>query len=362
MSTDRPLANLSDSELVCLARARQPEAFAVLLRRHRGLVEGMCRRMLGNGPAAEDAYQDAILLAFVNLDRLRRPDSFLPWLAGIALNVCRRSIRSRATRRSALHDGSFPPVAEGDPADVVEAAESADLVRRAVAGLPRGQRDTVVLFYLSGLTYAEVAEQLGVEIGAVKTRLHKARVALKKKLVHPPKEKKMAIETDSKMVPMTVVEVSRHAPSEPGEAPKHVVQLAEVDGERRLAIWIGEFEATAIALRLEQAELPRPDTYLFAQRLLGASAASVREVRIERLADETFYAVVVVEAGGRTQEVDARPSDALNLALLTGSPILAGEEVIKACESEPQPGEPEAPASVLVAELRQRMANLGRKT
>jgi bifunctional DNase/RNase len=221
---------------------------------------------------------------------------------------------------------------------VVEAAELADLVRKAVARLPQGQRDAVVLFYLTGLTYAEVAQELGVEISAVKARLHKARAALKKK-----------------MVKMAVAEVARYAPSDQREWPRHMVQLREVDGERRLGIWIGEFEATTIALRLEQAELPRPDTYLFAHRLLDASAASVREVRIERLVDDTFYAVVVVEVGGRSQEVDARPSDALNLALLTGSTILAGEDVIRACESEPTPGEPEAPASALVAEARHRM-------
>ncbi len=355
MSTDRLLANLSESELVCLVRAGQPEAFAVLVHRHRGLVAGMCRRMLGNGPGAEDACQDAILLAFVNLDRLRRPASFVPWLAGIALNSCRRSIRARASGPAAIYDGRFPAAAEGDPADVVEAAELADLVRKAVARLPQGQRDAVVLFYLTGLTYAEVAQELGVEISAVKARLHKARAALKKKLVHEPEERKMPMETDSKMVKMAVAEVARYAPSDQREWPRHMVQLREVDGERRLGIWIGEFEATTIALRLEQAELPRPDTYLFAHRLLDASAASVREVRIERLVDDTFYAVVVVEVGGRSQEVDARPSDALNLALLTGSTILAGEDVIRACESEPTPGEPEAPASALVAEARHRM-------
>jgi RNA polymerase sigma factor (sigma-70 family) len=361
MSTDRPLVSFSDTELVCRARARQPEAFAILVHRHRGLVEGMCRRMLGTGPAAEDAYQDAILLAFVNLDRLRRPASFVSWLGGIALNACRRSIRSRAIQLAAVSDGRFPPAGEGDPADVVEAAELTDLVRRAVAGLPRAQRDAVVLFYLSGLTYAEVAQELGVEISAVKARLHKARAALRKKLVIKPEEKQMITKTDTRMVQMRVAEVARYAPSEEGERPKHVVRLREVEGDRQLPIWIGEFEATAIALRLEGVELPRPDTYLFAQRLLSASSARVREVRIERLTEETFYAVVVVEAGSKTQEVDARPSDALNVALLTGSVILAREDVIKACEAQPQPGEPEAAASRLVAEAQDRMARSRRK-
>ena len=140
-----------------------------------------------------------------------------------------------------------------------------------------------------------------------------------------------------------------------------VVILKDLEGKRYLPILIGPFEATAIALRLEHAELPRPDTYLFAQRLLDASAARVREVRIERLADQTFYAVVVVEGAGRSEEVDARPSDALNLALLTGSKILVGEAVIVECASLAQPGEPEAGSIGLVAEARERMGGPGRK-
>ena len=99
MSIDPRLVNLSDSELVCLARAGQAEAFAVLVNRHRALVRGMCQQMIGYGPGAEDAFQDAILLAFVDLDRLRRPASFGPWLAGIALNACRRAAVEGTTKR-----------------------------------------------------------------------------------------------------------------------------------------------------------------------------------------------------------------------------------------------------------------------
>ena len=112
-----------------------------------------------------------------------------------------------------------------------------------------------------------------------------------------------------------------------------------------------------MALRLEGADLPRPDTYLFAQRLLEASSATVKEVRIHRLADEVFYASTVIAAGSRLMTVDARPSDALNLALLSGCRILVSADVLAAsARGEPPEGTelPEADASQLVASVRER--------
>jgi bifunctional DNase/RNase len=100
-----------------------------------------------------------------------------------------------------------------------------------------------------------------------------------------------------------------------------VVLLAEAGGERRLPIWVGPFEGTAIAMSLQGAELPRPDPYRLAAGLLAAAGATLREVRVVRLAEGTFYAEVLVDAGGGGERVDARPSDALNLALLLGKPV-----------------------------------------
>jgi hypothetical protein len=99
--------------------------------------------------------------------------------------------------------------------------------------------------------------------------------------------------------------------------------LAERDGPRRLPIWVGPVEATVLALSLQAVEMPRPMTYQMAVGLLDACGSRVSEVRITRLAGEVFYAVVVVDGPAGRREVDARPSDAVNLALVTGTPILA---------------------------------------
>ncbi|HEV2893886.1 MAG TPA: bifunctional nuclease family protein, partial [Actinomycetota bacterium] len=125
-----------------------------------------------------------------------------------------------------------------------------------------------------------------------------------------------------------VTEVRRQ-PGE-GEWPeKTAILLTEEAGDRRLSIWVGAFEALQVAFALEGTELLRPMAYQFMASLLEATGGRLAEARVTRLDDGTFYGVAVVEgpAGGQL-EVDARPSDILNLALLTGAPIRVDPEVL----------------------------------
>ncbi len=110
---------------------------------------------------------------------------------------------------------------------------------------------------------------------------------------------------------------------------QRVVFLREVSGERHLPIWIGPFEGEALALALEKIETPRPITFTFAARLLQAAGGRLREVRISRLVGDVFYAVAVVDGPAGSTSVDARPSDALNLAVRMGAPIRTAPAVIE---------------------------------
>ena len=149
---------------------------------------------------AEDAAEEAALQGFLCLDSLRRGDRFGPWLGGIGLNVCRQWLRARSYDYwswEALQGGLVVRdlVEPGSgPEELAEVADLRERVQRAVAELPRGQRGAVLLFYLSGMTHAEVAAHLGIEVGAVKTRLYKARAALRRRLWAEWKEEAMATE------------------------------------------------------------------------------------------------------------------------------------------------------------------------
>jgi bifunctional DNase/RNase len=103
------------------------------------------------------------------------------------------------------------------------------------------------------------------------------------------------------------------------------VLLEQEGGARRLPIWIPPAEGERIAMRLRAEDRPRPDTYRFTADLLGAAGATLQEVRVVRLAETIFYAEAVLGDG---TAVDARPSDAINLALVTGAPILVDEAVL----------------------------------
>lgn len=327
MDRDEP-----DSALVEAARDGDRAAFAALLARHQPLLLAMCRRGLGDDDRAEDAAQEAVLQALLSLDRLRQPEQSGSWLVGIGLNVCRRWQRGQGREawswEAMLGGGRLPePVdATPGPADLAEAAELRAWVHQVVAGLPPGQRAAVILHYLGGLTQGETAAHLGVEIGTIKTRLHKARVNLRRNLwQHEPSSASM--KGEAAMTEMRVLDVRRRRVAD--EQPsRHFVVLGEVNGERSLPIWIGEPEATALALHLEHVSLPRPLTYAFAAQVLTAAGGQLREVRIDRLDHDVFYATAVVAGPQGDREVDARPSDALNLALLLDAPIRVAAEIL----------------------------------
>jgi uncharacterized protein len=109
---------------------------------------------------------------------------------------------------------------------------------------------------------------------------------------------------------------------------RHVVILKDTEDDRYLPIWIGAWEASAIAMRLQGLTAERPLTHdLFAAALEGLGAR-VDRVIISALAEETFHARLLLEVDGRVVEVDSRPSDALALAVRAGGRIFASEAVL----------------------------------
>lgn len=119
-----------------------------------------------------------------------------------------------------------------------------------------------------------------------------------------------------------------------------IVVLRDEDGARTLPIWIGMFEAHAVAVQLENSASSRPMTHDLLRHLVEALGAVVHEVHVTDVRDGTFYAVVyLVAKGGETVAIDARPSDALALALRSRAPVYVAEHVL--AEAKPM----EAPSS-----------------
>lgn len=318
----------SDADLVHEALGGSKEPLAELLRRHWDTAVFLAAQVLGSAELAGDAAQEAAIAAMTDLDRLRSPDRFGAWFCGIALNVARRWRRQlRSEVPGLLEAASELP----GPAEAAEAADVAAGVHRAVAALPPGQRQAVLLFYLHGLSHREIADDLHISVGAVKARLHQARAALARKLaqVIVPEVTTMTTTEAQKWIDVRVSEIRRGQGEDPWQR-KHVMVLHERGGERRLPIWIGPAEAAALSLALESAGTPRPFTYKLAIRLVEAAGSRIEEVRITRLLDKVFYASAVVRGPAGPVEVDSRPSDAVSLALATGVPIRVDGKLLNA--------------------------------
>ena len=169
----------------------------------------------------------------------------------------------------------------------------------------------------------------------------------------------MPSEAGPDWVEAEVIEVCRpDGPDHPLLRP-HVVVLRERDGTRRLPMYTGSAEAIALACSLDAEEMPRPKAYQLAADLLGAAASRLAEVRITALAEGVFHAVAVVEVTGGAVEVDARPSDAVNLAVLSGAPIRVDAAILDdpVVDSHPEWEQYPARLADLAAEERQRRAD-----
>ena len=112
-----------------------------------------------------------------------------------------------------------------------------------------------------------------------------------------------------------------------------IVILRDPDSEAFLPIWIGLFEASAIQLALEDVESPRPRTHDLLASVLGSLESKVEKIVVADLRDQTFFAVIHIVRDGHELEVDARPSDAIALALRTGSPVYVARHVLEKAQA-----------------------------
>jgi bifunctional DNase/RNase len=108
-----------------------------------------------------------------------------------------------------------------------------------------------------------------------------------------------------------------------------IVVLKDLNGNTILPIWVGIYEANAIALEIEKVSTPRPMTHDLIKTLLLGLGTGIRKVVVSELKDDTFYAVIWLDKEGELISVDSRPSDALALALRLDCPIYVDESVLK---------------------------------
>ncbi|HSJ06091.1 MAG TPA: sigma-70 family RNA polymerase sigma factor [Longimicrobiales bacterium] len=177
------MASPTEWDLIARCRAGSAAAFEPLVRAHEARALAVATALLGDGDEAADAVQDAFVKAYRALDRLADGTDFGAWFRRILRNGCLDRLRSPSRRRRVRLDQGAVDAVRWEDADglaAVEAHELARAVRTALAGLSAEHREILVLKEIEDMSYAAIAQSMGIPPGTVASRLHHARSALRR--------------------------------------------------------------------------------------------------------------------------------------------------------------------------------------
>jgi len=170
------MAQASDRDLVLRTRGGEVDAFGEIVRRYQSSVFNVCYRLLGERREAEDQTQEAFLRAYQRLDSYDSERPFGPWMRTIAGRLCLNHLeKHRANLLSLDEESDRLPAGAGEPEDAHRAAERQRAIRRALLALPAKQRTALELRHFGGLSYAEIAEAMGLPLTDVKSHLFRGR-------------------------------------------------------------------------------------------------------------------------------------------------------------------------------------------
>lgn len=182
---------MTEQEIVLRAKAGDQDAFAELVTAHQDRIYTLCLRMTGDREDAQDAAQEAFLNAWRGLASFQGDSSFSTWLCRLASNACIDLLRKRKRRQEREdprtldgEEAGWPEPADpgAGPEEELERKERRRALERELQVLPDHQREILVMREVSGLSYQEIGALLSLDLGTVKSRLARARLALKKRL------------------------------------------------------------------------------------------------------------------------------------------------------------------------------------
>jgi RNA polymerase sigma-70 factor (ECF subfamily) len=188
------MENLSDNELMMMAKEGSEEAFAMVVDRHKVGVTGFIFRMLGNHEDAVDLAQESFVRVFVAIERYRSDHAFSTYLYRIASNLAISELRKRKRRRlmsliwlrsgeDADEEYEIPiPSSDRGPENDVLDDERKSVIEKAISSLPETYRAPVILRDINDLSYEEIAATLGLGIGTTKSRISRGRAMLRERL------------------------------------------------------------------------------------------------------------------------------------------------------------------------------------
>jgi len=180
-----------DIRLMLLVKQGDSDAFNELVRKYQRTVVNLAYRFTGDADAAQDLAQEVFLRVYQAAGRFEAKAKFFTYLYTITINLCRNA-RDKLQRRKTYSLSSNPfeedgparevPDPAGSASDQLDRKELSEVVQKAIMSLPEEQRELVLLQRYQGLGYEEIAELTGQSVAAIKSKLHRAKLGLKKKL------------------------------------------------------------------------------------------------------------------------------------------------------------------------------------
>jgi RNA polymerase sigma-70 factor (ECF subfamily) len=337
--------NICDGDLVRRVRSGDTAAFRWLVERHSAGARVRAARWCAHPDDADDIVQEAFLQAFAGLGRLREPDRFGAWLAGIIRNISLAAARQAPLMLLADWPEDLQPAsAQGLPS--AEDLDRAEVVRAAVAGLPGGQRRAVELYYFADLPVGQVAGSPGT----AKATLHQARRRLRE---HITARRPDLIPSVPRRILMTTVRIAHAEPyldtrlDGTAAAKRVLVVLADDRGRRAVGLWLPARHGMALRRILDRpprdSEPPLPpkrhvppgDLAVrdftpedLASRLLGAAGAAVTGVDIDELGPGVLAAQIKVAGPAGIRPVTVPPGSALALAAALEVPVRVADALM----------------------------------
>jgi RNA polymerase sigma-70 factor, ECF subfamily len=184
-----------DYSIIRSFHSGEKAAFDIIILRYKDRIFNLCLRFLGNYHDAEDTAQDVFVKAYSSLKSFRFESSFFTWLYRIAVNTCKNKVKSLEYRYRRMdagldisdesmehHQSGHMDALRITPYSDLEKKEMMRTLQRAIDSLPSDQKSVVILRDIQGLSYEEITDITGFKLGTLKSRLSRARNALKKKL------------------------------------------------------------------------------------------------------------------------------------------------------------------------------------
>lgn len=343
---------LSDASLIESTLAGNGDAFGVLFERYLSMAQNIAQGIVHDRAVAEDLAQDAMLQAYLSLGNLEEPARYASWLHGIVRNLSHSYLRRQSrTAHIEERDSDDWQVVDAslcsftrtgrDPVRALVRKTQQESVRMAIERLAPKRRSAAALFYLEQMSVREIARATNASETAIKSRLHQARKQLQIQLaplyidLNRWHENKLANERPVKIERVhTMIKIDSVHVLQIDDLEHTIICFLAQEQKRYLQIWVDTEFGRTLQIILNGDKTDRPITHNTMYQMLALVDAGVESVEVSALKDKTFYAVININSNGSTKQLDARPSDAVTLALIAEAPIYVANDVIEQAGSE----------------------------